>query len=508
MEYNPTELRRTASARESSSAVSGVKRKRDADATQAPIARPPPSFGASRGHVDHLQIDYLARRVPEDLMLVTGDEPLPGILGLIDGYEGVLQRNESMAANLGAKPLGQSLMKRFERLFDAPLKVVQPNPRDGAPVRWLDVVELFKHRPDDFSLVETRGGARVCQVWAKGSKVEMSEEDFQLIESGMPANLIPHQPIREDEEKELGTLEIMEKRLLHVIALTDAVSGKARKLNLRLKSRKAAITGGRGAVSTANGNRVPPTLNGVNPTSKGQGQDRSSLSPTSGFVAVNSRQTANGTGKGADPRTEPSSAVGVSAATRADLERRFSLKEKGAAPLSASPRGPTSRAAVAAANTTPAVLAGDRRLSVSAHETIDHGSVLGSAAVPIPVTPTSLLPAQSKHHSPLQTAADDGGPYKARMVRRVDRLEKGEGIEPPCDRCRRLQIECTKNLTACMGCTRKHAKCSWRDVRDDELGSESEDPGPGDASEDGGDGERERRGGGTDSGGDLDVATS
>jgi len=30
-------------------------------------------------------------------------------------------------------------------------------------------------------------------------------------------------------------------------------------------------------------------------------------------------------------------------------------------------------------------------------------------------------------------------------------------------------MDCIKNLTACAGCTKKHAKCSWRDVRENEL---------------------------------------
>jgi hypothetical protein len=30
-------------------------------------------------------------------------------------------------------------------------------------------------------------------------------------------------------------------------------------------------------------------------------------------------------------------------------------------------------------------------------------------------------------------------------------------------------MDCLKNLTACVGCTKKHAKCSWRDVREEEL---------------------------------------
>ena len=30
-------------------------------------------------------------------------------------------------------------------------------------------------------------------------------------------------------------------------------------------------------------------------------------------------------------------------------------------------------------------------------------------------------------------------------------------------------MDCLKNLTACQGCTRKHAKCSWKDVTEQEL---------------------------------------
>jgi hypothetical protein len=30
-------------------------------------------------------------------------------------------------------------------------------------------------------------------------------------------------------------------------------------------------------------------------------------------------------------------------------------------------------------------------------------------------------------------------------------------------------MDCTKNLTACMGCTKKHAKCAWKDVVEDEM---------------------------------------
>lgn len=88
--------------------------------------------------------------------------------------------------------------------------------------------------------------------------------------------------------------------------------------------------------------------------------------------------------------------------------------------------------------------------------------------VPIPSTPSNLLPAATQRASQ-QPEKDDGGPFKTEMVHRMESLAKGERVIPPCDRCRRLHMDCLKNLTACMGCTRKHAKCSWKEVREGEL---------------------------------------
>lgn len=91
-----------------------------------------------------------------------------------------------------------------------------------------------------------------------------------------------------------------------------------------------------------------------------------------------------------------------------------------------------------------------------------------NSPVPIPNTPSNLLPATSQRTQQSQEK-DDGGPFKVAMVQRMESLLKGERIMPPCDRCRRLHMDCLKNLTACMGCTKKHAKCSWKEVREGEL---------------------------------------
>ncbi|KAI9759694.1 MAG: hypothetical protein M4579_002171 [Chaenotheca gracillima] len=467
--------------------------KRKRSPSESPQSRPSPAVHAATAQPNHVQINYLARHYAEDLPLITGDDSLPAILSLITDYESVLQRNESMAANLGAKPKGQALLTRFERMFDGPVKVIQSNAKDpgGPPVTWLDIVEFAKARPADFTLNQVRNGTRLCQIWVKSSKVEVMEDDFDVIKYN--PNPIPPQPIQEDEEKELGTLEILDKSLQHVIQLADAVSGRARQLNHRLRARKSAMTGkrtGRGTPSVETTRRP----NGVNGTSSNGGAKepsntrdagRASESPQSGFVAVNSRQP-NGDEQGPEVGDNGTSKPlnGVSAETHADLLRRFTTTKQ---------RNSLSRAATERANDSP------RPASTTNNNNTPRGGSKGRkegsdaneiVRVGPPSTPSGGGGANHSKPSPA-AVADDGGPFKARMVARMERLSRGDQIDPPCDRCRRLRIECEKNLTACKGCTRKHAKCSWKDVREDEIvsspeGSEAGDEVPGDHGVEGG----------------------
>ncbi len=128
------------------------------------------------------------------------------------------------------------------------------------------------------------------------------------------------------------------------------------------------------------------------------------------------------------------------------------------------------------------------------------GALLSAASpVPIPNTPASLLP----YVKPSPTDRfEDSGPYKADMMARMEQLNRGDRVQPPCDRCRRLHMDCLKNLTACMGCTKKHAKCSWKDVEEQELKDhpfvlrirkEDEGNSEGEGSRSGGDGSRKRQ---------------
>ncbi|KAF2124888.1 hypothetical protein P153DRAFT_350253 [Dothidotthia symphoricarpi CBS 119687] len=453
-------------------APSELKRKRSPSTHELHSASAPLPKSAKTHN--HLQINYLARHLDEDLPLITNDDTLPNILSLLGDYQGVLDRHESMACNLGARPLGPILIKRFERLFDGPPRVLKSHGKDGTTVTWLDVVEFARNKSEQFQLGQMSEGVRVCQFYTKQCRVQISEEDYVLISSGIPQKMIPPQPIIEDEEKELGTIEILEKNLGQICQLADQVAARTRQLNHRLKGRKQAILDRRATATPAPPIR-PSSPSNVALMNGGSSSlppvNQASQTSPSGFIAVNarSRQESNGNG--------------TSSTTRHDLLNKFhTLNER--RPSSQPPNGPTDA----------------RRPSVGAH-TISHPSTpmtnvsrappkpveapsqppprptqlneselqsLMNSPVPIPNTPSNLLPAASQRATHSQEK-DDGGPFKAEMVHRMESLAKGERILPPCDRCRRLHMDCLKNLTACMGCTKKHAKCSWKDVREPEL---------------------------------------
>lgn len=182
---------------------------------------PIPPVKVAKTQSNHLQINYLARQTQDILPLISYKDSLPVLSDLLNEYDGVLHRHESMAGNLGARPLGPILIKRFERLFEGPPKVLKSHGKEGTIVGWLDVVEFARNKPEQFNLEKTRDGVRVCQFYTKQSRVEITEDDYQLIASGMPQKLIPPQPILEDEEKELGTLEILDKNLSQVVQRAD-----------------------------------------------------------------------------------------------------------------------------------------------------------------------------------------------------------------------------------------------------------------------------------------------
>ncbi|KAL2863764.1 Zn(II)2Cys6 transcription factor domain-containing protein [Aspergillus lucknowensis] len=450
---------------------------------------PPIASKVPKTHSNHLQINYLARQYPDNLPLVSLDDTMPAIIHLIGEYDGVLHRHESIAGNLGACPLGPILIKRFERLFDGPPRVLKSHGKDSPNVTWLDVVEFARSKPEQFNLEKSRNGVRVCQFYTKQCRVEISEEDFVLIHSGMPQKMIPPQPIIEDEEKELGALEILEKNLQQIIQIADQVSARARQLNHRLKNRRTAIVTRRENDVTLHASRPPlphsqpqphvhqqrsisPVWRDTNGTAHnplGSNGASNAHSPSTGFVAVNTARSGTEAPTEENslssqflfphPNTENvtiingTSVKGASPTTRAELMKKFFTTQdrhtRGYEEASGSTNRQSSRPR-------PRVSEGGGDYNMYAPS---------PATVAIPNTPTSLLPPPKSHHH----EKDDGGPFKIEMVARMEELQRGDRILPPCDRCRRLHMDCLKNLTACMGCTKKHAKCSWRDVKEEEL---------------------------------------
>ena len=251
------------------------------------------------------------------------------------------------------------------------------------------------------------------------------------------------------------------------------VSARARQLNHRLKNRRTAIISRR--ENDVHFQSQSPDLRTMGLATSANNQVRS---PPAGFVAVNSSKPRPTEAPAGENSSSPlmfsqsatdnvtiingTSIKGASSTMRAELMKKFFTTADRQARAydefsGASDRQPS------------------RQRARTSDAYPDYASI-SAGMVAIPGTPSSLLPPPKPHSS----EKDDGGPFKAEMIVRIEELERGDRILPPCDRCRRLHMDCLKNLTACMGCTKKHAKCSWKDVRAEELQphhfSEDEEP--------------------------------
>jgi hypothetical protein len=338
--------------------------------------------------------------------------------------EGVLQRHESLAANLGAKLVGPLLIKSFDKIFEGPIKVLQAKfGAEPTSVAWLDVIDFARANPSQFTLIDSGVGTRVCQFWIKQCLVEISEDDYRLILSGAPERMIPKQPIADDEAAEIATIDILELRLSALIRKADTVAARARQLNYHLKGRKTAIQ-----------------------NERSERQPDSSIVTSSPFQPVNSiRAVTNG--------------ENLPSLLHQDLLRQFLTQEISTSHKPVPSRSKTSHHKVVDPHSTPSDSkshppASDRRMS----------SLTPSQTTGL----SSSLPAPGSTASTIEELT--GGHYRPLMAAKNDKLQRGDSIWPPCDRCRRLRMECTKYLTACTGCTKKHAKCTWNDITEDEVG--------------------------------------
>ncbi|KAI0012038.1 hypothetical protein F4779DRAFT_626165 [Xylariaceae sp. FL0662B] len=379
------------------------KRKRevsDDNGSQAPhadrIPQPPPP--------QSVPINYLSRAHSVKLKLIQGDgDTISDVLTLINEYEGVLNRHESLASNLGAKLTGSRLLKAMEGAFEGSITTIPPQTVfTSDPITWLDIVEFAKSKPGEFTLTPTLSGTRCCQFSLKGVQVEISEDDWRLIVSGALDRLVPSQPLEEDETAELVTLDIVEQRLQILIKKADEVARRARQLNYHLSGRKVSIYAHRSSQSAAG-----PSFQAIN----------------------QSRPSA------ANPGYD----------LHADLLQQFlAPSQPSSHRMSSASSMPPTPNPMASASTTP-------RVSIQQQQPLLGGSRPSPGYPPEPIV------------------RDVEEENRALVTAKIEKLARGDFIHPPCDRCRRLKTQCIKHLTACQGCTKKHARCVWKGLTEGEV---------------------------------------
>ncbi|ROT41660.1 hypothetical protein SODALDRAFT_322741 [Sodiomyces alkalinus F11] len=388
------------------------KRKRDMDGAVTRsshsdrIPQPPPPIHSGESS----RINYLTKTFPGKLDLIPGDsDTFADVLGLINSYEGVLSRQESLASNLGAKLTGPRLLRAMEGAFEGPIIVKPSSPFGPGPVSWLDIVTFAKTNPGQFVLTTSPEGQRSCQFFLHGLQVEILEDDWRLIVNGAldRFSLTSTSPLEEDETAELATVDILEKRLQVLIKRADEVAKRARQLNYHLSGRKAAIK-----------SRHP--------------------SPNTAFHHSGPARHPGG----------PSAAYDLHADLLQQFLSPFSSQPVAPRPIFHPDRDATHRHPPHANRTTD-----HHHQHHTPNTTETNNSPITVAG---PCGPAKELPDPSEVHRPIVTS-------------RIERLGKGDEIYPPCDRCRRLKTVCIKHLTACQGCTKRHAKCGWRGITEEEI---------------------------------------
>ncbi|KAK7754591.1 hypothetical protein SLS62_003374 [Diatrype stigma] len=312
----------------------------------------------------------------------------------------------------------------MEGAFEGSISTTPPQSiYSSDPVTWLDIVEFAKSKPSEFTLTVMPNGTRCCQLPLKGVQVEISEDDWRLIVSGAldRFRLVPPQPLEEDETAEYATLDILEQRLNILIKRADEVARKARQLNYHLSGRKASINSHRAAQSGS----------------------------SSGFSAVNQVRPPN-----ANPAYD----------LHADLLQQF---------LSPAPPTPASGhrlSSVSSVPPTPSAMT----TAASTPRTSIQQQVFMSSNRPSPGA-----------HPPEPAMRNLEEENRALVTSRIEKLARGDVIVPPCDRCRRLKTQCIKHLTACLGCTKKHARCIWKALTEEEIAWLKGETGGGDDNDDG-----------------------
>ncbi|KAL7947837.1 hypothetical protein V8C42DRAFT_342844 [Trichoderma barbatum] len=410
-------------------------------------------------------VNFVTRPNAQLLAFLPGDvDTFNDIIYLIGEYEGVLDRKESLAANLGAKLTGPRFLRGLERFFEGPIKIISAHPYLHQ-VTWLDIVTFAKTNPDAFTVISLPNGSRCCRFMHHGVQVEITEDDWRLISSGALDRFPLEHTFEEDEASELATLEILEQRASFLHKKADELAERARILHHRLELRVHDVArrrqlhdagAGAGPSSSFHAINHPPQVAVARP-SNGQQYDIHTDLLHQFTIAAMQNNPPPGPPPGYQP--QPSSPNGGSVAGQSPL----------APPSLEAPPYPPPPA-----------------MSYPAAEMVSPTAAPAPAPTLAPVQPpltapplTSASNSRSIASIALSHVVLPGDPatevHRPLVLQKTDTLNKGEIIFPPCDRCRRLRLQCVKHLTACRGCTKKHARCNWRSVTDDEAANVKEE---------------------------------
>ncbi|SPO03810.1 uncharacterized protein DNG_06493 [Cephalotrichum gorgonifer] len=399
--------------------------------------------GASRplhlGSPPTVLINYLSRSSHEKLRLLQGEgDSLGQILQLLTEYEGVLARQESFAANLGGKLTTPRLIKAVESAFEGPILTSPPQTSyTPHPVRWPDIIQYARANPHNYAAVLLPGGGRVYRFHLKGVQVEVGEDDWGLIATGALDGMIPEGPLEEDEAAELATADILEARLEGLVREAEEVARRARNLVFALDGRR------RGILARREGARRGPSRGfpTVNIGAEDDGARRASA--TQGGKNGGREGAGVARGEAGDLHASLLQQFKTSSPTSGTFDRpAYTMPRVGTAP----PRVPAHAVSPGPSQSSPR---GTSYLVAS--PTSRYPPLAPSGRLPAPPPPARKAPATD----------DADAAYRPLIASMVEALGRGEEISPPCDRCRRLGMGCVKHLTACQGCTRKHAKCTW-----------------------------------------------
>ncbi|KAK4080647.1 hypothetical protein Trihar35433_1752 [Trichoderma harzianum] len=416
-------------------------------------------------------VNFVTRPDAPLLSFLPGDvDTFNDIIYLIGDYENVLDRKESMAANLGAKLTGPRFLRGLERFFEGPIKILSANPYHQ--ITWLEIVTFAKTNPEAFTVIPQPNGSRCCRFVYNGITAEIIEDDWRLISSGALDRFPLEHTFEEDEAAELATLEILEQRASYLHRKADELAARARILHQRLELRTRDVARRQQFLE------VGASSSSASGSSSGSS---SSAGPSSSFHAINH-----------PPRPVITNPSGEPYDIHSDLLHQFTI----AAMQNSPPQGPPPGYQAQPGSPNGAPVAGQGPLAPPALEAPPYHpppanvypAVETAAPAPAPV------PAPAPIAAPALTAASNsrsianlalsqvvlpGDPatevHRPLVLQKTDTLNKGDIIFPPCDRCRRLRLQCVKHLTACRGCTKKHARCNWRNVTDDEAAAVKEE---------------------------------